>query len=360
LDPSLLCCEIRLQNAFFFKKLPCNFANIYYIAAIRETRRLLPIGFHFITYGVFVNAPQEKNGYNQSLFTSEQSVSHNDTSAERKARAASFKAVFIFYVIYFSFKKVLTQTDVLNIFDCPCTNKVPENSKRLFKEQDMSKKFEIGKKRVVGFIGHGSSGKTSIGDAILYITGNSDRLGKIDDGTSVLDYETEEHEIKHTIIPGFYDFVWNDNLIQIIDLPGYSDLVHEAKNGLQAVGGAVLVVHAVDGVRVQTEQVIGFAREQNVPMIAFVNALDKEHADFNKILKEMAEAGLKPLPMFVPIGKEAGLKGVVDVMNGKAYYYDMDGRAKSRAKARFRPIWPTKSPPSRKARPRRWWRPSTK
>ena len=196
----------------------------------------------------------------------------------------------------------------------------------------MSKKFETGKKRVFALIGHGGSGKTSVADAMIYLAGSNERVGKVDDKTSMLDVEPEEQDTKHTIVPGFFDIEWNKNQLYMIDTPGVSDVIHETQNALQAVGGAVLMLSASDGVRVQTLQVAGFAKEQGVPLIACINALDKEHTSFDKVMAQMEEElDINPLPLVIPIGEEAGFKGVVNVLTQKAYLYETDGSGKIKA-----------------------------
>jgi elongation factor G len=187
--------------------------------------------------------------------------------------------------------------------------------------------IEISSIRNIGFVGHGGVGKTSLVDAILFRTGMTSRLGRVDEGTATTDFDPEEikRQISINTAVAFCDF--QGHRINLVDMPGYGDFIAEARAGLRVVEGAVIVVDAVAGVEVQTEKVSRFAQEYELPRLVFVNRMDRERADFGRAL-ESIQRRLKGrfVPLQVPVGQEAGFRGVVDVVRMKANVQDASGK----------------------------------
>ena len=169
--------------------------------------------------------------------------------------------------------------------------------------------------RNVAVVGHGKTGKTSILDACIFNSGAAKRLGKVDDGTSLLDYEAEETKRKMTIGDALAVTEWKNNKINFIDTPGYPDFVAEVQGALAAADTALIIVAANAGVEVETEKAWALAENLNLPRAFFINKMDREHADFHKSLNELREKfGNSVVPVQVPIGKESSFKGVIDLI----------------------------------------------
>ena len=191
----------------------------------------------------------------------------------------------------------------------------------------MEKKAE--QLRNVAFIAHGGSGKTSLAEAILFNGKTTTRLGKVDEGTSNLDFEPEEIRRRITINTSFHHCTWKKHFINIIDTPGDDNFLSDTKFCIQAADGVVVIIDATDGVKVGTEKVWTFADEQQLPRIIFINKLDKERADFYKVLEETSKTfDVKVAPAFLPIGAEDKFEGLVDLIRMKAYRYRKDGSGK--------------------------------
>lgn len=171
-------------------------------------------------------------------------------------------------------------------------------------------------------VGHGSTGKTSLVEAMLFVAKATDRLGKVDDGTSTTDFDPEEQRRKHTINAALAPLEWKDHKINVIDAPGYPDFVGEVVGALRAADGAVVVVDAVSGVQVQTEVAWTQADRAGVSRLVVVNRLDRENANFEQALDSLrARFGSTVAPLQIPIGTEAGFSGVVDLLEMKAYSF---------------------------------------
>ncbi len=185
---------------------------------------------------------------------------------------------------------------------------------------------DVEKIRNVGIIAHGGAGKTTLAEALLFAAGATDRMGKVDDGTSNFDTDPEEIKRKITISTSFNFYVWDKHEVTVADTPGYINFEADAKNTLRVVEGAILVINGVSGVEVQTEKMWKYAKELNLPVLGFVSKLDRERADFDAVLEEIKNVlGVNPVVIFYPIGKEASFQGIVDVLSGKAFYYDPEG-----------------------------------
>jgi len=180
----------------------------------------------------------------------------------------------------------------------------------------------------LGFFGHGGCGKTSIGEAILYLLKQNTRLGRVDEGTSLFNYDEDEitRKISINLALGYGEY--KEHYFNLVDTPGYADFVGEVFSGLKAVDCAMVVIDASSGIEVGTEMVWRFINKEELPRIIFINKLKKEHSDFYKVLDEVIkEWGSGVCPLFLPIGTEMGFEGIVSILDNKAYSYK-DGQRK--------------------------------
>jgi elongation factor G len=192
---------------------------------------------------------------------------------------------------------------------------------------------KINQVRNIGLIGHSGSGKTSLAEAILYNSQSINRLGKVDDGTSTMDFEPEEIKRKITLGVSFHPYEWANSRFNLVDTPGENDFLSDAKICLQAAEGAVVVVDAVDSVKVGTEKVWGFAKEFNLPRLIFINKLDRERADFYKVLEEIEKIfSIKATPIYLPVGAENDFTGLINLIKLKAIQYKNDHTGSSEEK----------------------------
>ncbi len=176
--------------------------------------------------------------------------------------------------------------------------------------------------RNVAFVGHGGSGKTSLAEALLYVSGATTRLGAVDAGTSVLDHDPEEQERKISLGLAVASVQWGDHRINIIDAPGYADFAGDARAAIRAADLALFVVSAVDGVEVGHELMWKVAAEERIPRAVFITKLDRERASFQRTLDQLHEAfGKRIAPVQVPVGEEAGLTGIARVVSERVYLY---------------------------------------
>jgi len=146
------------------------------------------------------------------------------------------------------------------------------------------KRFEPSHIRNIGTFGHGGEGKTSLAEAILFDTGENSRLGRVDDGSSLMDFEPEEINRKISISASLSHFEWDKHQFHIIDTPGYANFIAEARASMRVVDGAIIVIGGNSEVKVQTETVWGYANEFQVPRILYVSKMDMERADFLKVV----------------------------------------------------------------------------
>jgi elongation factor G len=182
--------------------------------------------------------------------------------------------------------------------------------------------------RNVVLVGHSGAGKTALAEALLFTAGATTRMGKVEDGNTVTDFETEEIARRSSVSLAMAPFDWNGTRINIIDTPGISDFIGEVHAALRAADLALFVVSAVDGVEVQTEAIWRMAGEEGIARAVFVNKLDRERATHTgtvQQLKEIFGNGIAPLQ--VPIGAEASLAGIATLGRGVAYTYASGPRA---------------------------------
>ena len=174
--------------------------------------------------------------------------------------------------------------------------------------------------RNVVLLSHSGAGKTSLSEAMLFNSGAITRLGKVDQGNTTADYDPEEVKRKISIYLSLLPCEWQGFKLNVIDTPGYADFVTEVKSAVRIADGAVIVVCAASGVEVGTELVWRYAEEHKLPRLIFVNKIDRENADFFKVVEQLQTYfGRRCLPIQLPIGSEEDFQGVVDVVKMKAY-----------------------------------------
>ena len=185
--------------------------------------------------------------------------------------------------------------------------------------------------RNVALIGHRGSGKTSLAEAILYESGVVNRLGRVEDGTTVCDFEPDEKERGMSIGAAVTSFEHEGRKVNMIDTPGEPSFVAEALAALRVVDSAVVVVNAVMGVEVHTERLWRRADEEGLPRLVFVNMLDRERADFFRTLESLKSAfGPHVVATEIPIGTEHEVRGVVDLIDMVAFEHEDEGRGHSK------------------------------
>lgn len=180
--------------------------------------------------------------------------------------------------------------------------------------------------RNVALVSHGGAGKTMLAEAFLHVTGATTRLGKVEDGTTISDYDDEEQRKKISLYTSVIPVEHRDHKINILDTPGYTDFVGEMVSALSVADGAIILVDAVAGIEVGTELAWRYCDQFNLPRFFVINKMDRENADFQKTydaIKEFVESHDKRVvQVHIPIGEKHDFKGVVDVIGMKAYLGD--------------------------------------
>ncbi len=180
-------------------------------------------------------------------------------------------------------------------------------------------------------VGHGHAGKTSLVSAMLYTSGATQRLGRVDDGSTTTDYDEEEVARQMSISTGVAVVEWGGTKINVLDTPGFNMFVHEAKMALPVVDAAIVVVDGVAGVEVVTQRVWNYCEEYKTPRLIVVNRMDRDRADAARVLESIEKAfGRNVIPIELPIGAEKSLSGVIDLVRMKAYTYEMGGNGKGK------------------------------
>lgn len=188
-------------------------------------------------------------------------------------------------------------------------------------------KYATEKIRNVGLFGHNDTGKTSLAEAVLFNSGVSKRLGKVDEGNTVSDFDPDEQKRGISVKATPLTFEWKGFKINLLDTPGFADFIGEVVATLRVVDGAIFVISAVAGVEVQTEIIWKMADEYGYPRIVFVNKMDRENASFQRCLDQLTELyGSRVVPFQLPIGEEQRFRGVVDLIANKAYIYGDGGK----------------------------------
>lgn len=179
------------------------------------------------------------------------------------------------------------------------------------------------KVRNIALVGHGGSGKTTLAEAMLFVGGAIKRMGSVEAGTSVLDYEQEEIDRGISLGLAVATVDWNGTRVNIIDSPGATEFSGDARTALRAADLALFAVSAVDGVEVQTEALWRAAEEEGIPRAIVITKLDRERASYSRVLDELRESfGMSIAPIQVPVGEEENLRGLVRVATERAYEYE--------------------------------------
>ena len=193
----------------------------------------------------------------------------------------------------------------------------------------MTAAYSTDRLRNVVLLGHGSSGKTSLAEALLFNTGAINRMGQVEEGTTVSDFDEEEVRRRISLNLSLTPCEWADHKINVLDAPGFVDFQGEAKNAVLVSDAAVIVVDAVSGPEVGTELAFDYALEFGLPILVVINKMDRDNANFENALSAMSKRfpNHRFVPVMMPIGSQADFKGVVDVMNLQAF--EGDGQSAS-------------------------------
>lgn len=182
------------------------------------------------------------------------------------------------------------------------------------------KEYKTESIRNITFASHSGAGKTILGEALLNFTGAINRMGKIEDGSTISDFDEEEHRRNISIYTSVLPVEYNDHKINILDTPGYTDFLGEEISALRVSDGAIILVDAVAGIEVGTELAWNYSGEKNIPRFVLINKMDRENANFKKMLDSFQElSDIRLLPLQFPWGEQSDFKGVIDLVTMKAY-----------------------------------------
>jgi elongation factor G len=193
------------------------------------------------------------------------------------------------------------------------------------------KVYEGANVRNVVLIGHGDAGKTSLVSGMLHTCGSTQRLGRVDDGSTVTDFDEEEIARSMSISTSLAFAEWGKTKVNLLDTPGFNMFVHEAKAAMVAAESALVVVDGVSGVEVVTDKVWNYCEEFQLSRAIVVSRMDRERADFGRVMESLTTAfGRTVVPLQLPIGSEKNLNGVVDLVKMRGYTYDLGGNGKGK------------------------------
>ena len=191
------------------------------------------------------------------------------------------------------------------------------------------KRPETAKIRNIALVAHGTAGKTTLTEALLFCAGATTRLGRVEDGTTTTDFDEDEIRRKISISTALAWAEWKGHKLNLVDTPGFAAFLTDARNALRVVDGAVVVVGATDGVKVQTEKVWSAAASLELPRAVYLSKMDRERADFARAVEDVRKnLSASAIPVQVPIGQEAGFVGVVDLIRMRALRFTPDGNGK--------------------------------
>ncbi len=185
------------------------------------------------------------------------------------------------------------------------------------------KHYSADRIRNIGLFSHGGAGKTSLAEAMLHVSGATTRLGKVEDGNTVTDFDVDEIKRRMSITLALAPVEFEDCKINVVDVPGYADFLGEVQSALAVVDAAVILLDGSAGVEVGSERAWELATAASVPKILFVNKMDRDNADFGRTI-DSARSIFGPTvgPLQLPIGAEKSFRGVADILSGRAYMYD--------------------------------------
>lgn len=187
----------------------------------------------------------------------------------------------------------------------------------------MARVYPLEKYRNIGIIAHIDAGKTTTTERILFYTGKTYRIGSVDEGTTVTDWMEQERERGITIVSAAVSAEWKGYQINIIDTPGHIDFTAEVQRSLRVLDGGVVIFDSVQGVEPQSETVWRQADRYNVPRICFANKIDRIGASYERTIESIkSRLGANPIPMQIPIGMESDFKGIIDLLEMKAIFWE--------------------------------------
>jgi elongation factor G len=190
------------------------------------------------------------------------------------------------------------------------------------------KQYSVEQIRNAVLLGHSGSGKTSLAEAMLFDSGATNRMGRVEDGNTVADFDEEEHRRSISINAAIVPVEWRNNKLNVIDAPGFIDFVGDVKGAIAVSDGIVIVVDASAGVEVGTELAWEYASEVGLPRLVFINKMDRENVQFEQVLKQLREAFKATfVPVQVPVGTGGNFAGIVDLVSMKTYTGDDKSRA---------------------------------
>lgn len=182
------------------------------------------------------------------------------------------------------------------------------------------KQYGTDQLRNVGLFSHSGAGKTTLSEALLFVSGTVNRMGKVEEGTTVSDYDPEETKRNISVQLSVLPCEWKGHKINVVDTPGYADFVGEVRQALRAVDSAILLIDAVSGIEVGSEAAWRYVGEFNLPRLIFINKMDRENADFFRTVDQLRDRfGNKVVPIQIPIGSQNSFEGVVDLLSMKAF-----------------------------------------
>jgi elongation factor G len=191
------------------------------------------------------------------------------------------------------------------------------------------KRPETSKIRNIALVAHGSAGKTTLTEALLFCSGATTRLGRVEDGTTTTDFDEDEIRRRISISTALAWVEWKGHKLNLVDTPGFAAFLADARNALRVVDGAVVVVGATDGVKVQTEKVWSTAAALGLPRAVYLSKMDRERADFTRAVEDVRKhLSASAVPVQIPIGQESGFVGVVDLVRMRALRFTPDGNGK--------------------------------
>ncbi|RMF83549.1 MAG: elongation factor G [Nitrospinota bacterium] len=192
-----------------------------------------------------------------------------------------------------------------------------------------TKDFAIQQVRTIGLLSDGGTGKTSLAEAMLFDAGEITRLGSVVDGSSTMDYDPEELKRQASISASIGHLEWQKHKVFLVDTPGYPNFLTDTYAALRVIDSAIIVISTDAGVRFQTERVWRWAEQRHLPRLLFLNKMDHDRASFAQNLEALTKAFQEiPVPVQVPVGEGAGFRGVIDLIEGKAYIYSDDSSGK--------------------------------